>query len=355
MKNKLSLNQEAIAGLAKVLVAVIIAVVVGYSEVMYLQIMSRAFPDGILKIVAMIGAVGTGLSVLTLLIAKAYWFRPGGQMVAAWLFTGVEVMILLLNVLLSFALDGGKVDGYLAVWYTLTPSSPLFALVGWTLILHLDRGQQERHADMELEVEMQRAERQHKIATHEAKMQLRESFLKSHTTYLQQEVNSPEIQRQLAIGASAMAAQELSALTGMHIAPRLNGPQFPNDKTVESRASSALPQPKDVDLATGESDEWLARVNERVEQERAARLQQGEDVPAASSSSKPSGFFTRLKGQVTGENAQARASYQAERWRQHRDSIRRHQEAVRQRQEAAQVSNDEPSSVQYRARRPGQL
>jgi len=269
MKRKLSLNQEAIAGLAKVLVAVIIAVVVGYSEVMYLQIMSRAFPDGILKIVAMIGAVGTGLSVLTLLIAKAYWFRPGGQMVAAWIFTGVEVVILLLNVLLSFALDGGKVDGYLALWYTLTPSSPLFALVGWVLILHLDQGQQERHADMEMEVEMQRAERQHKIATHEAKMQLRQAFLHSHTTYLQQEVNSPEIQRQLAMGASALAARELSELTGMHIAPRLS-----------SGAPVALPAPKEFDALAGDEDAWLAQVNERVEQERRRRLEQenGDDA-----------------------------------------------------------------------------
>ena len=266
MKRKLSLNQEAIAGLAKVLVAVIIVVVIGYAEVMYLQIMSRAFPDGILKIVAMIGAVGTGLSVLTLLIAKAYWFRPGGQMVAAWIFTGVEVVILLLNVLLSFALSGGKVDGYLAVWYTLTPSSPLFALVGWVLILHLDQGQQERHADLEMEVEIQRAERQHKIATHEAKMQLRQAFLHSHTTYLQQEVNSPEIQRQLAMGASALAARELSELTGMHIVPRLSG-----------GAPSALPAPKEAEPMMEEDDAWLARVNERVEQERRRRLEQESD------------------------------------------------------------------------------
>lgn len=257
-KHKLSMNQEAIAGLAKVLVGVIVLVVVGYSEVMYLQIMSRAFPDGLLKIVAMIGAVGTGLSVLTLLISKAYWFRPGGQMIAAWVFTAVEVVILILNVLLSFALSGGHVDSYLGVWFTLTPSSPLFALVGWILIIHLDRSQQERHHELEMEAEMQQAEREHKIATHQAKMQLRKSFLESHTTYLEQEVNSPEIQRQLAIGASVLAARELSALTGMHIAPRLGSPTphtQVHEETVESAPQAALPAP-----TTQEPDKQVERL-----------------------------------------------------------------------------------------------
>src|SRR5207249_5510444 len=101
---KLSLNQQALARLAQVLVGLIIVAIVGYSEVMFLQIMAKAFPDGFFKIVAMMGGVATGLSVLTLLISKAYWFRPGGQTVAAWLFTAVEVLVLMLNVLLSFAL-----------------------------------------------------------------------------------------------------------------------------------------------------------------------------------------------------------------------------------------------------------
>src|SRR5947209_4826216 len=65
---KLSLNQQAFARLAQVLVGLIIVAIVGYSEVMFLQIMGKAFPDGFFKIVAMMGGVATGLSVLTLLI-----------------------------------------------------------------------------------------------------------------------------------------------------------------------------------------------------------------------------------------------------------------------------------------------
>jgi hypothetical protein len=104
-----------------------------------------------------------------------------------------------------------------------------------------------------MEAEMQQAERDHKIAAHQAKMQLRQSFLESHTTYLQQEVNSPEIQRQLAIGASVLAARELSALTGMHIAPRLSSPApltQVSEETSVSLPQAALPAPQAEDKQT---------------------------------------------------------------------------------------------------------
>src|SRR5436305_8281979 len=120
---KLSSNQQAIRGLAILFAVLVIVGVVGYSEVMFLQVIGRAFPDGFFKVVAMMGGVATGLSVLTLLLAKAYWFRPGSQLVAAWVFTCVEVLILLFNVLLSFALVSGplKASDPMAVWYGLCP------------------------------------------------------------------------------------------------------------------------------------------------------------------------------------------------------------------------------------------
>jgi hypothetical protein len=283
MKTKLSLNQEAIAAFARVLVALIIVGVVGYAEVMFLQVMSRVFPDGILKIVSMLGAVATGASVLVLLVAKSYWFRPGKQMVFAWGFTGAELVVLVLNVILSFALDGGHLsDSYLSVWYTFMPASPILALLGWILILHLDQAQQDRHAELEIEVEQRQAEREHQRAVHQARMELKGAFLKSHMTYLQEEANSPELQRQIQLGASILAAKELSELTGLHIAPRLSAPApvvpvLPAP-ALPTRALASAPVPQGGTtgpLDTSEVDEeWLARLNERLEQDRRQRLAQ---------------------------------------------------------------------------------
>jgi hypothetical protein len=282
MKSKLSLNQEAVAAFARVLVAVIIVSVIGYAEVMFLQVMSRVFPDGILKLVSMLGAVATGASVLVLLVAKSYWFRPGKQLVFAWIFTGAELVVLVLNVILSFTLSSGQVsDNYLSIWYTFMPASPILALLGWIIILHLDQEQQERHAELELEVEQREAERKHQRAVHQARMELKNAFLKSHVTYLQEEVNSPELQRQIQIGASLLAARELSELTNMHIAPRLVHPgSEPAQLPAISHRSTALPAPASSsapEAVTGElvgdlDTAWLAKINERLEQERRARL-----------------------------------------------------------------------------------
>ena len=281
-KSKLSLNQEAVAAFARVLVALIIVGVVGYAEVMFLQVMSRVFPDGILKIVSMLGAVATGASVLVLLVAKSYWFRPGKQLVFAWVFTGGELVVLVLNVIISFALDGGGklTDSYLSVWQFFMPASPILALLGWILILHLDQAQQDRHAELEIEVEQRQAEREHERAVHQARMELKSAFLKSHMTYLQEEANSPELQRQIQIGASMLAAKELSELTGLQIAPRLGASPALLPPVAASGGSASLPSSSLLgNGSTGplpDEEEWLSRVNAVVEQERERRLAQDE-------------------------------------------------------------------------------
>jgi hypothetical protein len=217
--SKLSLNQQAIMGLAKLLAILVIVGVVGYSEVMFIQVISRAFPDGVFKIIAMIGGVSTGLSVLTLLLAKAYWFRPGGQEIAAWAFTGVEVLILMLNVLLSFALASGplKTSDPFYTWYTLCPSSPLFALVGWTILIMLDSSQRERHDYMEMEDEVRSAELQHEKSVHAARMKLRTTILETHVTYMEEFTDSPEMQESIKKAARVMATEELSSFIGRSV------------------------------------------------------------------------------------------------------------------------------------------
>jgi signal transduction histidine kinase len=300
--SRLSQNQQAVARIAMVFVALIVVGVVGYAEVMYLQVMSKVFPDGILKIVAMIGAVATGMSVLVLLIAKSYWFRPGTQMVFAWIFTGVEVLVLVLNVLISFALEsGGHVDSYLALWYSLMPASPLVALVGWVLIISLDRSQQERHHAMEFEEEVAAAEREHQKQVHRARMQLRDSYLHSHVEYLRQEVDSPEVQEQIRYGASIMAAKELGELAGTHVAPRLQGPR-----------STEVPKIAKRSEASGEllDSGWLSRANARIEEERRHRLVEGGDASASSSVPLFDRFFK--PGQVSEGGTDEYGYYQGE-------------------------------------------
>ena len=67
--------------------------------------------------------------------------------------------------------------------------------------------------------------------------------------------------------ASVLVTQVLSGISGLSSMPRLSRGSQP-----------VLPAPRDVELETDTDDEWLARVNARVEQERAARRLSHEPV-----------------------------------------------------------------------------
>lgn len=259
-KLKLSATQQSIKGVAILFAILVIVGVVGYSEVMFLQVISSAFPDGILKVVAMIGGVATGLSVLTLLLAKAYWFRPGHQLTWSWIFTGVEVVILTLNVLLSFGLSSGplKPGDWLLTWYTLCPSSPLFALVGWTVLIMMDHSQRERHDYMEMEDEQRASMLDHERAVHGATMDLRGEMLKNEVHYFKEHMKSPEVQASMKTIAQDVVLRELSSFAGRYIA----GMQQQQSLPAIGHRPAALPQPGEP--VTGNLSDLFAQMDSQA-------------------------------------------------------------------------------------------
>src|SRR5690348_5755444 len=113
---KLTRNQGALVGLLKLIGFLIIVGVVGYSDIQFVVMMGRMMPDGIVKVFSVIGACATGASVLVLIGAELFWFTRGKQMVTAWIFTGIELTISILNLLTSFALASGHIDSFFAVY-----------------------------------------------------------------------------------------------------------------------------------------------------------------------------------------------------------------------------------------------
>jgi hypothetical protein len=236
---QLSANEEATQGFIKFGAYAIVIAVVGYADIAFIQIMSGHWLGGLFGILSMIGAVATAASIIALLFGKAYWFRPGKQLKWAYFFTGAEVLVSLLNVLLSFELtSGGHLDQFMAFWYQFTAATPFVALVGWILILHFDKSQQERHEQLEFEErtarlereqrrEQQLAQMEHEQAVFEAKMQLADTYLQHETAYMQQFVNSPEVQQRLQAGAMKVAMETFSQLTGLPFVAGLPMPQQP--------------------------------------------------------------------------------------------------------------------------------
>ncbi len=243
---ELSKNQKAVAGLIKLGAFLVIIGVVVYCDVQFIQVMGRTFPDGAAKIFSLIGAVATGVSVVALIGAEAYWFSRGPQMLWGWIFTAIEVTISALNVILSFELTSGKVDSLMTVWLWFCPATPVVAALFWVLIFNLDQGQKARHDHREMEDDIAESDREHARAVHESKMQLKKRYLESTTTYLDQIANDPRIQAGLEAGAWRFATEQLRELTGLAL-PSQMPQQTLKPPTVEgSIAPASQPVKPDV-------------------------------------------------------------------------------------------------------------
>lgn len=242
---EMTANQKAVAGLAKFLSALIIVGVVFFCEIMYLSIVSVAFPGGLFRALASFGAMAGGLSVLVLLLGKMYWFPEGGQAIASWAFTGVEMLILVLNVLLAFQLKTGHVDSYLAMWLTFSPASPVVALVGWVAMWMLDGSTKSRHAQLAQEQKQHTSALTFQASVHDAQMELQHAMLDSHTQYLMEYANSTELQKEIQAAARKLAQANLSVLSGINIVARLGSASNPIETTLKSTslAQTGTPTP----------------------------------------------------------------------------------------------------------------
>lgn len=216
---KLSANEAAIvSGLNWAVMGIVTAVVV-YGDVMFIQLMWNHFPDGLLRVGALGGAITTALSIIVLLIGKSHWFRPGGQLLAAYFFTAVEVGVSVLNVLYA----SGVQDGVMAYWKDLSPATPFVALVGWVVILQLDRATQEKHEAMEMEDEIAASERAFRLQNHRASMRVRVQALQYNESYMLDALESPQHQESIRIGAEKLTRSAIQQLTGQHVptSPRI--------------------------------------------------------------------------------------------------------------------------------------
>jgi hypothetical protein len=215
MSKRISSNEAALSSGLKWAVMGIVSLVVIFGDVMFIKLMWSHFPEGLLRIGALGGAVATALSIVVLLLGKAHWFRPGGQLIAAYIFTAVEVIVSILNVLYA----SGVADGIMAYWEMLSPATPFVALVGWVIILQLDRSTQERHEDMEMEDDINKSERAFRRQQHEAGMRIRLKALEYNEQYMMEALESPYHQQAIQSGAEKLTVNAIHQLTGRYIPP----------------------------------------------------------------------------------------------------------------------------------------
>ena len=241
---RITANARAIGGSAKFFAYAIISLVVIYSDVMFVSLMWNSFPGGFLTIAAIGGAFATGISVIALVIGKSHWFRPGGQLVWAWCFTAIEILVSVMNVVLSVMVARGEPLGYLSIYLMIAPATPVVALVGWVLILYMDKERAQLHEEMEMEDDLASAEREHQRQVHATRMDLKATALSQQREYLKQHLASAEVQAVLSEGSYQIAAGIVSEIIQRPIMPR---PTIVEGSVAKSIDTPRVQAPKSID------------------------------------------------------------------------------------------------------------
>lgn len=189
----------------------IVVLVVAFSDVMFIKLMWNHFPEGFMRVLAVGGAIATGLSIITLLIGKLIWFRPGAQMNWAYVFMAVEIAVSVLNVLAACGVQG------MDTWMMMSPATPFVCLIGWTFIMVHDSATKQRHEDMDMEDEVLRSERAFIKMQHEARMEINHRALEYNKQYMIEALENPQHQRSIQLGADRSTANAIQQLTGRYV------------------------------------------------------------------------------------------------------------------------------------------
>jgi hypothetical protein len=230
-------NKAAIVGVVKFFAALIIIGGIVYSEILFLGIVSSLFPSGPMMIGAMLGAVTTGISILVLCLGKSHWFRPGTQLIVAWVFTGIEIAVLIMNDILAYQIhQGGVLDQYMASWRLFCVAAPVISIVGWVLIFYFDPQRSITHKRMEMEDNQSRSKIDFETMMHQKVMQFQYRSVDMVSSQMEAQIAKklgPIVEQ----AASQQLARIASQLTGSHISPtELGSSQISanNPKVVES-------------------------------------------------------------------------------------------------------------------------
>jgi hypothetical protein len=207
-----SATLRATKGFAKILAVGIVLSVAAFSDIMYIQEMSKIFSkDPSLLIFCYLGAFTSFAAIGYLLLGKSAVFAPGPQMLASWIVFAAELVIATMNIILVF---DSTHTGFLAAWAFISPATPVLHMVGVALIFFLDPELKEKHRDMEMASKLRDLERKHHFAIAEARMAVKEKHLEYTVRELNGAVNSDASQQRIAQHATNMNDSLLSEMSG---------------------------------------------------------------------------------------------------------------------------------------------
>jgi hypothetical protein len=205
--------QKAARGFAKIMAVVIVLAVAAFGDVMYIIEMQKIFSgEGLLIVFCYLGAFTSFAAIGYLLLGKSVVFRPGGQMLGAWIVFAVELLIIALNILLVFNPDR---SGIMGVWAYVSPATPVLHMLGVALLYFLDPELADKHHAMETQAKMDKSVREADFEIFDAGIQLRRKQTEHLAKALEKAVNSPESLAAINNYATGYNLHLLSEMTGM--------------------------------------------------------------------------------------------------------------------------------------------
>jgi len=222
-------NKKAARGFAKFLAIFIILSVAIFGDTMYAIQMQKVFAgNGLLMTFCYIGAFTSVMAVGYLLLGKLTVFEPGGQMWAAWIIFGMELMIIMLNILTVFNHDK---SGPMGTWALLSPASPAFHMLGIAIVFFLDPELKETHKDKEMASRQRQADREYDEMMQEARLTVKRKHLDFTVKNLDAAINSPESQAKLAQHANTMHDGLLTELSGRSLPTTVESDDIYNSRS----------------------------------------------------------------------------------------------------------------------------
>jgi NADH:ubiquinone oxidoreductase subunit K len=241
--------------------------------------MQGKFPAGPLLVLCYIGAFSSFLAIVYMLIGKSVLFSPGRQMVLSWMFLGVELAMVAMNIILVFQ-GTQDAQGFMAFWLQVAPATPVLNMGIVAILYFLDEDQARRHSDLELQNQIDNYDRKYVRELHKSRTKLKMRQLDYVTKALEQAVNSQESLDYIAQFGSDMNVQLLQNLTGKP-APqqrRVIGP------VVEADGPKQLPAPARAGQTQPSAQPVPVQRDSLVERMKRAA---GELVGSAQSPQKP--------------------------------------------------------------------
>jgi hypothetical protein len=138
---------SALKSLAMLAGIIVYLGMIGYSAVHNIALLTAGIaPDMVAW--ALVGVVSLELSAVALPIALHYWTHAPMQRIAAFGFYGLDLIIVMFNVLVDYAVKTGAgaalPEWLIAYKFYLLPVGPIVCGLGWSLIWLLDPSQKER-------------------------------------------------------------------------------------------------------------------------------------------------------------------------------------------------------------------